>query len=77
MTFRWFNLSPHGILWRGYLIKPWNAFNRWFDPHWATQMNEPAHQWGFGLLQIGRRHLIYIGHDSAYLLFVCLIGGRS
>lgn len=67
---RWFNLSPSLTRVFGVLCKPYNAFNRHFDPARAT----PAHQWGFGLLQAGHRHLLYIGHDRAYVLFVCVWG---
>lgn len=68
---RWFNIGPPLVRVFGVYVKPFNAFNRHFDPQHA----DPPHQWGFGLLQIGHRHLVFVGHDSAYLLFVRL-GGR-
>lgn len=72
MTLRFFNVSSPGIVWRCRLWKLWNAFNRHYDPTWAADNDEPKHQWGFGLLQSGHRHLFYVGHAYAYVLFVCV-----
>jgi len=74
MKLDWFNLSSPGIVWRRRLIKPWNAFRRRYQGEWAKANNEPALQWGFGVLQVGRRHLLYVGHAYAYLLFVRVWG---
>lgn len=62
---RWFNISSPFLTarWRrGHLfLRLWNLYNRR-----AVQ----GHFWGFGILQINSRHLLYIGHDSFHLLFL-------
>lgn len=76
ISLNWFNLSAPGIVWRCRLIKPWNAFHHVYDREWARRAEEPARQWGFGLLQVGRRHLLYVGHAYAYVGFVRVWGSR-
>lgn len=56
----WFNLAISARIF-GRRILPWNAFNR---------RSAEGHFWGLGILQIGRRHLAYVGHDQAWLGFV-------
>lgn len=59
----WFNLGvgfvlivtlPPALGCRGWCIAPWNAFRRHYS--------DGSKQWGFGLLQIGGRHLLYQGY---------------
>ncbi|HXI15062.1 MAG TPA: hypothetical protein VNM48_01735, partial [Chloroflexota bacterium] len=53
-SLRWFNLSSPLIRIGRRRIRLWNLFNRCaLEAHW----------WGFGVLQIGNRHLLYAGHD--------------
>lgn len=40
----------------------WNAFNR----HTA----DGDHWWGIGVLQVGNRHLCYIGHSGVSIAFI-------
>lgn len=64
MRLDWFNVSsPYWRIGRRrILIRPWNLFNR--------RTNDGDHWWGFGLLQIGRRHLFFVGHCGVSLLFI-------
>lgn len=65
-TWRWFNISgpcfivrlPHA---RVTFIHVWTLFNR----HTA----DGEHWWGVGVLQVGKRHLFYIGHSGVSALF--------
>lgn len=57
----WFNASPRFVKVRGVNVRLWNLFNRNFvEGHW----------WGVGVLQIGSRHLFYVGHDRVYIGFL-------
>ena len=60
MNLHWFNLHPEFIYTFGARWKLFNAFNR---------VSEDGHFWGFGILQIYGRHLLYVGHDQAWVLF--------
>lgn len=62
MDLKWFNASVQFRIGKT-PIKPYNLFNR---------RSSDGHFWGIGLLQIGARHLAYIGYDRAYLGFVRL-----
>ena len=68
---RWFNLSAP--LWmifppsrlrapRPLVVCLWNVFNR----HYI----DGAHYWGFGLLQVGNRHLFAVMFSSVSILFI-------
>lgn len=68
---KWFNVSaPMWLLpvrWRHWVdaVVLWNLFNRVsVDGHW----------WGVGVLQLGHRHLAYVGHTGFCLGFVWLVG---
>lgn len=70
---RWFNLSPDFIHWqllskRMPLIKWWNLFNK--HSTWG-------HFWGIGLLQIGGRHLLYVGCGPHVQTLFCRLVDRS
>lgn len=57
VSWSWFNVSaPMWIVgwFRGHQVtlRLWNLFNR---------VSSEGHSWGVGLLQVGRRHLFYIG----------------
>jgi hypothetical protein len=62
---KWFNFSsPYfsKTIYGKYLfIRLWNFFNR---------VSKDGHFWGIGLLQIGNRHLIYVGHSGISLFFI-------
>lgn len=58
----WFNLGGPCFKVGTRLVWLWNAFNR----HTA----DGDHWWGVGLLQIGNRHLLYVGHNGVSVLFV-------
>jgi hypothetical protein len=65
MNLQWYNASAP--LWRPFgrlHVCLWNLFNR--------RCADGDHYWGFGLLQIGKHHLFYIGHEGGHLLFVHL-----
>lgn len=61
---RWFNVSGpcFKIGRRARLVWLWNAFNR----HTA----DGAHWWGIGVLQVGNRHLFYVGHNGVSIAFI-------
>lgn len=63
VSLTWFNLSAPWIAksmdWR---IRLWNLHNR------VTADGD--HWWGFGLLQIGKRHLFYVGDGGVRALFI-------
>lgn len=65
-SFRWCNVGGP-VIWctcsnlKRIRIKLWNAFNReTLDDHY----------WGYGLLQIGSRHLFFVGHSGVSILFI-------
>lgn len=67
--FHWFNLHRGFIKVFGKNVKLFNAFNR--------VCANGDHYWGFGLLQIGRAHLLYIGyvfHLKVRLFFMQIYG---
>jgi hypothetical protein len=64
----WFNIKSPAFVVRGITIKLWNLFNRnYVDGHW----------WGAGILQVGSRHLLYIGHDRMYIGFLKIRGDET
>ncbi|UHG93230.1 hypothetical protein [Spirosoma oryzicola] len=71
--FNWFNLHPTFFLVFGQYVKLFNLFNR--------RSAEDGHLWGVGLIQIGNRHLFFVGSDGSMkrlaFLFVHLIGFRK
>ena len=64
MTLRWFNVGAPAfrIGKRGPLVVLWNLFNH--------HTNTGEHWWGAGLLQVGNRHLFYVGYSGVSLLFI-------
>jgi len=58
----WFNLSAPPFRVAGRRIRLWIIFNR--VPRAST------HWWGIGLLQIGNRHLLYVGDQGVRVLFI-------
>jgi hypothetical protein len=62
MTLSWFNISAPPTRPFGVFVRAFNAFNR--------RCADGDHYWGFGLLQIGHRHLFYVGHSGVSVLFV-------
>lgn len=69
----WFNASPKFARIAGVLVKPYNLFHRRLI---ATD-NGIGRMWGIGLLQIGGRHLFYVGNDvkspRVYIAFICIL----
>lgn len=55
---RWYNWSAP--TWRRFRL--WNLFNR--------RCENGEHYWGVGVLQFRNRHLAYVGHSGASLLFL-------
>ena len=66
MDLRWFNLGAPVIRVRipgrffPVRIKLWNLFRN---------CSNYGHQWGIGLLQIGKRHLFFVGFCGVSVLF--------
>ncbi len=61
MDLNWFNGSPPWLSIGRLRIRLWNIHHRRaVEGHW----------WGVGLLQIGNRHLCYVGDAGIYLLFL-------
>jgi hypothetical protein len=58
---RWFNLSAPWFHRGGLWVRLWNVFRR---------CSTDGHYWGIGILQVGQRHLLYIGHSGAMLGFM-------
>jgi hypothetical protein len=56
----WFNVGSRVHKISGFNIWLWNCFRR---------KNEDFDNWGFGFIQIGDRHLFYIGWDRISVLF--------
>jgi hypothetical protein len=67
LNWKWFNISSpmwvhvFGIRWP-YTIRLWNLFNRY--------PSTGEHWWGVGILQLGQRHLFYIGDGGFCFLFI-------
>jgi hypothetical protein len=63
---RWFNLSDPWVLgkYRKPSIRLWNCFNR--------HTRDGDHFWGIGVLQMGARHLLYMGFDQVAMGFVTI-----
>lgn len=63
----WFNLGgPTFMIKRTSHSRPifvwfWNAFNR---------VTTEGHYWGFGILQIGNRHLFFVGNTGIRAFFL-------
>lgn len=55
-SYRWFNLHRGFIHIFGLRVKLFNAFNRVCE--------SGAHYWGFGILQINRHHLFFVGYTD-------------
>jgi len=60
---RWFDASaPHWLIPAPhrsgkFTLRLWNLWRRY---------SREGHWWGFGILQIGRRHLFYLGRTPGY-----------
>ena len=65
-TLRWFNVSGpcFKLAWRRRVnfLWLWNCFNR--------RTADGDHWWGVGVLQVGHRHLLYMGHSGISILFL-------
>jgi hypothetical protein len=61
MDLAWFNVSAPWMRIGRVNVKLWNFFNR---------VSTDGHWWGFGLLQIGKRHLLFVGFCGVRALFI-------
>lgn len=59
---RWFNLDGPSFKVMGRRVRLWNAFNR--------HTNDGDHWWGFGVLQVNRRHLFFVAFSGVSVLFI-------
>lgn len=63
---RWFNVSgPTFVIrhrQRVNFVWLWNAFNRYTA--------DGEHWWGFGLFQVGNRHLFFVGFCGVSIAFI-------
>lgn len=66
MNVRWFNASSpffgKTMFGKYVFVRLWNLFNR--------RTKDGEHFWGIGVLQVGNRHLAYIGHGGTSFLFM-------
>lgn len=62
MDLQWFNLNP------GFKRTIFGANFKWFNCF--NRVNSIFHTWGFGIIQIGRRHLFYVGSNGVSILFI-------
>lgn len=60
--FRWFNIGSPVVRIKGRNVRLWNLFNR--------HTSEGDHWWGVGIIQIGNRHLAFVGYCGIRFLFV-------
>lgn len=60
-NWRWFNWSPPFFRVGGRPVKLWNIFNR---------CSTEGHWWGVGVLQVGHRHLFFIGWCGVSIMFI-------
>ena len=59
---KWFNANPNlNRTKKGTYWSLFNLFNR---------VSNQGHFWGFGVLQIGSRHLFFIGSEGVSILFI-------
>ena len=61
MDLKWFNISPDFFKLFGQYIKLYNCFNR---------VSNDGHFGGVGILQVGRRHLFFVGSVGISILFI-------
>jgi hypothetical protein len=61
MNRHWFNISTPHLVVRGVFLKLFNCFNR---------RSTDGHFWGLGFLQVGHRHLFYVGHSGVSIGFL-------
>lgn len=61
MAWDWFNASAPFLRLGRRRVRLWNLFHRRTD--WERH-------WGVGLLQIGQRHLLFVGHCGVRALFL-------
>lgn len=61
MSLNWFNLSSRMFKIFGTYCKLWNLYNR---------DSTIGHHWGAGVIQIGHRHLFFVGNAGVSILFV-------
>lgn len=57
MDRHWFNASAKPLLIKGRSVRLWNLFKR---------RSTEGHWWGVGLLQVGTRHLLFLGRVQGY-----------
>ena len=60
ISWDWFNLSGKVFKMFGKYCKLWNLFNR---------NSTIGHHWGIGVLQIGHRHLFFVGTAGVSIVF--------
>ena len=67
-SLRWFNISipSNFISVRRNHRPPFLRIAQVFNRHCA----DGNHFWGFGILQVGHRHLFYIGHSGISIAFI-------
>jgi hypothetical protein len=58
---RWFNVGGPVFVINGTFIQLWNAFHK---------DSTAGRFWGFGILQIGHRHLFAVGFSGVSILFI-------
>lgn len=58
----WFNAGSPRLKIAGRNVWLWNLFNR--------HTSDGDHWWGIGVLQIGQRHLLFVGHCGISVLFI-------
>lgn len=79
MDWQWFNISAHmrtvQLAGRRVHWVPYNIFNRQQDPDWLGKPR--GHVWGAGLLQVGTRHLLYLGSMGLCVLGVWVLGAHN
>ena len=60
-SMRWFNWDAPRLSILGRNVWFWVLFNR---------HSTEGHWWGVGILQVGRRHLLFVGHCGIRALFI-------
>lgn len=60
---RWYNAGAPWLRVPGtkFSLRLWNLFNR---------RSTDGHFWGVGIVQVGSRHLLYVGHSGVSVAFV-------
>ena len=58
----WFNIGSPVFTIKGRYVRLWNCFNR--------RTSDGDHWWGVGLLQVGNRHLVFVGYCGVNIAFI-------